>query len=506
MNNGMQAIRDRVFLSFRSATLVMFLFITVYSPLSILLQPAAERSGEMKNLYAGIISLIIAAFVFFSPRLRIEAETKTIVLSFLFLGGIALVLLSTYPTNVLLFSSLMIAFMPPILLHRTVPYAVYNLLMLVFYYLTVFSGTTRYNSIEAGKTLLGHAALPLKITILVVMVLGMIICWFLRKSVKQIFHDLAITLEQASALAAEREESSARLMESIQKTESRFHALFDLTHSLRTASGQMGKAVTEIAEGAAMQTRSLDEAVGAMDRLGEHVGSITKTLHVLTEGSRSNETLNDENTRTLAALEQNINGSTMLNREVAASIDDMVAEFKRIVALMGKIGDIATQTNLLSLNASIESARAGEAGRGFAVVANEIRKLAEQTADSTKEANEIMGGIDRRITVSRETVERLEKQSQQTSSIISQTSRNIGMTLEYLRASSQSLLQANQEAVSLDGMKKATQDSINSIASIAQEYSATTEEVSSSVTLMVEEIDAVARESEVIRESFSQLV
>lgn len=506
MNNGMQAIRDRVFLSFRSATLVMFVFITLYAPLSVLLQPAGERRFEASNVYAGIISLIIAVIVFLSPRLRIEAETKTIVLSFLFLGGVALVTLSTYPTNVLLFSSLMIAFLPLVLLHRVVPYVAYNLLMLVVFYVTVFTGTTRYNSIESGKTALGHAAPPMKITILVVLVLGMVICWFLRESVMRIFSDLSKTLEQASALAAEREAATARLLESVQKTENRFRSLFDLTRSLRVTSDQVGKAVEEIAEGAHSQTRSLEEAVHAMDRLGELVGSITRTMHALSEGSRSNETLNSENTRTLAELEQNLSGSAVLNREVAASIDDMVGEFGRIVGLMAKIGEIAAQTNLLSLNASIESARAGEAGRGFAVVANEIRKLAEQTADSARQANEIIGGVDARIMASRETVGRLEEQSRQTSGIIAQTSRNIGMTLTYLRDSTQSLLAANKEAEALDGMKRMTHDSINSIASVAQEYSATTEEVNASVSRMVEEIEAVARESEVIREAFSSLL
>ena len=142
-------------------------------------------------------------------------------------------------------------------------------------------------------------------------------------------------------------------------------------------------------------------------------------------------------------------------------IDTTTQNIEKIIA---DIENIASQTNLLSLNASIEAARAGEAGRGFAVVADQIRQLAEESANSAVESKKLIEesmnevGVGNRVT--RETNEAMQKVMTELDQIIQEVAN--------IRTAS------DRQAVSVNNIKKGVED----INDVIQSNSAAAEELS----------------------------
>ncbi|MCK8058446.1 MULTISPECIES: methyl-accepting chemotaxis protein [unclassified Fusibacter] len=321
----------------------------------------------------------------------------------------------------------------------------------------------------------------------------------------RIFVELASTIDQAELLTEQASKKSENLIQSIKHTESEFNELADATQSLVSVSEQIGRATEEIARGSVDQTENLSDAMETLDSLGELIERISSPLVFLSEGASESESINAESTRTLTELEETIKTSDTLNKDIISIINTMLVEFKHIIEAIRKIDSIAGQTNLLALNASIESARTGEAGRGFAVVADEIRKLAEETSDSAKSINVVIANIDSQINKAQDTLENITSQSSQTISTVNVATVNIQKTLEYLRTTSYKLIDANKDALSLNEMKNQTHNSFSSVASVAEEYSATTEQVSAGITRMIEDIEHIATSSKGIKSEVEKL-
>mgnify|MGYP002421273765 FL=1 len=153
------------------------------------------------------------------------------------------------------------------------------------------------------------------------------------------------------------------------------------------------------------------------------------------------------------------------------------------------IQDIAAQTNLLSLNASIEAARAGESGRGFAVVAEQIRKLAEDSAESATEIENIVRELMGNSKDSVEKMQELSRDSSVQADKLNRTKESFYELKKEINEVSSASKEIFDQTVVIEELKKGVNDVIEQLASVAQENAASTEETSASMQSLANNVD-----------------
>lgn len=265
------------------------------------------------------------------------------------------------------------------------------------------------------------------------------------------------------------------------------------------------RAVSEIAAGAtsqATETQKANEDILLMGNMVEETSSQVTSLNSTADSIKASS---DTATQTLEQLD-NINqraiNSINIIYEQTLTTNDSALKIKQATSL---ISSIAEETNLLSLNASIEAARAGDAGRGFAVVASQIQKLAEQSNVSAQQIDQIIFTL---LEDSQKAVHTMKEVKE----IITQQSENVSKTgavfSEVINGISDSIQGVGEIASHTNRLNSARSnivDVVQNLTSIAEQNAASTEETSAAVMEVADVMQEISNHASKLQQIASTL-
>lgn len=290
-------------------------------------------------------------------------------------------------------------------------------------------------------------------------------------------------------------------------------ALDAMARSLQARAAQTAKiteevvcTVEQISAGAVTQSESTKSAVGDIYSLGRVIESNMEQAARLKDSSNKIEELSREGTEAIEELIDNTRQSMMTMDEITRVISRTSESARNIRKASTMIQNIAEETNLLALNASIEAARAGQYGKGFAVVADEIRKLAIQTNNSTNEIEYMVSELEGMSDEAIQTSEMLKSAAKNQMDSVRGTEKKYAEIKDGIQISFEAIRSILDISDEMEQDRIRVNDVIENLAEIANENAASTQETTGASEEMLDAIKQLETNSENLKELANKLI
>lgn len=371
-----------------------------------------------------------------------------------------------------------------------------------------------------------------KICLIVVMaalLIAMVIALYISGDIGKIITYLSVNMAKISEgdltvqIKTKRKDEFGKLVQNVSEMTHNFRSLVGQTVDVVSHVGEaaveveqvgneifqhansMGKSLSEVECGSVQQAQSVQDCLEKMTILSEKMEMVNTSNDSMRQIADTTKTMVDNGATTIAALSEKIKDTSNQTTQILDEIEQLGADTQTIGKITALINNIADQTSLLSLNASIEAARSGEAGRGFAVVAEEIRKLAEQTGDAAVR-------IDKNIKVLIQRSEIMTQKANNIGTFIDMQQGAVDETVELFEKINSELsrfmdhMDVITEDISVvETIKNGTLEAMENIASVAEETSAESTCINESSHRQVDLTSELKKCTEILRDNADML-
>ena len=390
----------------------------------------------------------------------------------------------------------------------------------------VFCGLVPRSVLLQDATTIGYVTLAI---VIVAVIIAMAIGTYIATGIGKTIRRMNKGLEQASKgdltvkFATNRKDEFLTLSDSMNHMVSNTHQLIEeasgvngkiMTSSQNVSSiiqemvsmtQNISVSVTEVERGCVQQAGDIEQCATYMNVLSEGISEVHESIGVIEKISDEAKDAIEQGVTIVNQLNSKMSATSEITNVVISGMEDLEKNSSSIDTIVNVINELSSQTNLLSLNASIEAARAGAAGRGFTVVADEIRKLADLTMSAGRDISKLIADI-------QDKTKDTARFAEQAGEIVRSQTEALSSTITLFSTINNSVVHLTKNlgdmVIRIDKMmkiKEESMDRISNVAAISQESAAVAEEVNATTGSQMQMMEELTTEAGKLKDDIREL-
>ncbi len=288
--------------------------------------------------------------------------------------------------------------------------------------------------------------------------------------------------------------------------DSQAEKLTSASEEVACSSENVSIAINDVAKGTVGQAEDLVDITNILQNFSDKLKDMVSIISDVNLGTNNIKTMADCSNKDMSNVVKSVNNVNEAFKNLISKIESVGANVTKINEITNLINSISEKTNLLALNAAIEAARAGESGRGFSVVADEIRKLAEQSQESSVNISNLISEISKDTSVMVNTTDVMKDELKNQESNIYTAIKSFETITEAVDVITPKMASTNASVENLNNSKENILTKIETSSAIAEETSASSEEIAASTEEMNRSTEEISKSSQLLNDMSKKMM